>query len=626
MALGRRVRRIAALGVAGLAIAPPAFAQQIAPKALPKNVAADQRSVVAFFHGNVPVYRDELSDYLLARGGMDKVELLVNRRMIEVAASRAGVSVTPEEIHAGLEDDLRGAKVELPAFKQYIRERYGKSIFEWEQDVIRPRLLMGKMCHKGITLSPDEVRKAFETRFGERRTAQLIVWPKGEDGKPKGLPEAQMAKARENAAEFTTVASAQPDQGLRETRGHINPVGRHIDGEDPKVEEAIFSLKDGEISPWIETKTNFTLVRCTGIMPADPAITFDKVKTEVEKEVFDRKLTAAIPGKFAEIKKQAEPTLTKQVPLPENHDPKNPPVRLDHPDPRVLAVVYGTINITREDLGDFLIVRGGFEKIELLVNKRLIEWECAKRGVTIDAKELEAAKVDYVKRLGIENVEVKDFVKHVLPKRGMTEATWVEDVVRPELMMSKLCRQRVKVEAEDVQKAFETKYGEQREAKIIVWPREQARVALRQWDEARKSDAEFDRVARSQSDPNVASAAGRVAPVGRHPEADNTKVADTLFQLKLGEVSQLFETPAGIMCVKLIAIIPPKTDVKLEQVKEQLTKEVYERKVSRDMGTLFAEMRQTANPDILLRGPTTSREFEEGNRQLLQQAVGGDKK
>jgi parvulin-like peptidyl-prolyl isomerase len=623
MVAGCRVPGFTAFAWAGFALAPflAPTALADAPKALPATVSADpNRRVVAFIHSNIPVYRDELGEYLLARGGMDKIELLVNRRMLEVAATRAGVSVTPDEIRAGLEDDLRGVKVDLPAFTQVIRERYGKSIFEWEQDVIRPRLLIGKMCHKNITITPEEMQKTFESKFGEKREAQLIVWPKA-NGVPQ-LTDEQKAKARGSLEEFEKLASNQPDPGLQQSRGRVNPVGRHIDGEDPKVEEALFSLKENEISPWIETKANFTCVRCVRILPADPSITLDKVKLEVEKEVYDRKLNAAIPEMFAEIRKKADPKLTVHVPKPEVADPMNPPIRVEHPDPRVLAIVYGTIPITREDLGDFVIVRGGFEKVELFVNKRIIEVECAKRGITLDAKEIETAKVEYVKKLGIANVTVADFVKHVLPKRNLTEHTWVEDVIKPELAMAKMSRERVKVTEEDLQKAFENEYGEKRTAKIILWRREEARVALKQWDELRKSDQEFERIARSQFDPNLASAGGRVAPIGRYPDADNPKIAEVVFSLNEGEVSQLFETPAGIMCVKCTGKVPPVADASLDRVRQTLEKDVFERKLSRELGVLFGEMKLAANPNILLRGPTTTREFEEGNRQLIQQAVG----
>ena len=210
----------------------------------------------------------------------------------------------------------------------------------------------------------------------------------------------------------------------------------------------------------------------------------------------------------------------------------------------------------------------------------------------------------------------------MLPKRNLTALSWVEDIIKPELVLTKMCRDRVKVTPEELQRAFETKFGEKRAAKIILWQKDEFRIAQKQWDEARQSDAEFDRIARSQFNRELASAAGKVADVGRYPDADNTLIADTVFKLKEGEVSQLFQTPAGIICVKNVGTVPATIGVTLEQVRKNLEKDVFERKLSRELGVMFAEMKAVANPNLVLRGPTSSKEFEEGNKQLIQQAVG----
>lgn len=628
MATGtRRTVGLRGLMTAGVALLPtigqPAVAQQPAPpKPLPADVTGETgKRVVAFIHGKVPISREELGEFLIARGGMDKIELLVNKKIIDFEAQKRGVSVLPIEIVAGLEDDLRGASVDRAAFIQFIRERYGKTLYEWEQDVIRPRLLLGKMCREKITVSPDDLKRAFETRYGEKREAQLIVWPKGVQGVPD-LTRAEKDAARSSTAEFDKLAARQPDPKFAAAGGRVAPVGRHIDGEDPNVEAALFALKEGEIGPWVETKTGWTCVRCLKIIPADPNVTVDKVKDELQKEVYDRKLSAAIPDLFAEIKKVADPKLTVHVPVPPGADPKNPPPRVPHPDPKVLAVIYGTTPVTREDLGEFLIARGGYEKVEFLVNKRIIEAEAARRGIGLNPEEIAAGQKDYIAKLGIANLTVDDFVKHVLPRRGLTKFSWTEDVIKPELVLAKMCRDRVKVAKEDVEHAFENRFGEKRRAKVILWKKDEARLALKQWDEARKSDEDFDRIARAQSDPTLASKCGEVEPIGRYVDADDRRIEQVVFSLRVGEVSQLFETPVGIMCVKCIGVVPPQAGVTLEAVRAELEKLVYQRKLDRAIPSYFAELKQAAGAEVLLRGPTTPREFQDGVWNLIQQAGG----
>lgn len=628
MATGtRRTAGLRGLITAGVALIPglgqPAVAQQpTPPKQLPADMTAETgKRVVAFIHGNVPISREELGEFLIVRGGMDKIELLVNKRIIDFEAKRQGVSVLPIEIVAGLEDDLRGASVDRAAFIQFIRERYGKTLYEWEQDVIRPRLLLGKMCREKITVSPDDLKRAFETRYGEKREAQLIVWPKGVQGVAE-LTQAEKDAAR-SPAEFDKLAARQPDQKFAAAGGRVAPVGRHIDGEDPNVEAALFALKEGEISPWVETKTSWTCVRCLKIIPpADPNLTVEKVEKELQKEVHDRKLSAAIPALFAELKKVADPKLTVHVPLPPGSDPKNPPSRMPHSDPKVLALIYGTTAVTREDLGEFLIARGGYEKVEFLVNKRIIDMEAARRGINLSPEEIAAGQKDYVGKLGVANLTVDDFVKHVLPRRGLTKFSWTEDVIKPELILAKMCRDRVKVAKEDVEHAFENRFGEKRRAKVILWKKDEARLALKQWDEARKGDAEFDRIARGQSDPALASKCGEVEPIGRYVDADDRRIEQVVFNLREGEVSQLFETPVGIMCVKCVGVVPPQAGVTPEAVRADLEKQVFDRKLAQAIPSYFAELKQAAGAEVLLRGPTTPREFQDGVFNLLRQAGG----
>src|SRR5438067_8331045 len=62
----------------------------------PKTIAQPEteRRVVAYIYNTTPVTREELADYLIPRGGFDKLDLLVNRTIIELEASRRNASVT----------------------------------------------------------------------------------------------------------------------------------------------------------------------------------------------------------------------------------------------------------------------------------------------------------------------------------------------------------------------------------------------------------------------------------------------------------------------------------------------------------------------------------------------------
>jgi hypothetical protein len=487
------------------------------------------------------------------------------------------------------------------------------------------------MCRDRVKLAEEEVLRLHENRYGEKRRAQIITYPKGQQ------PAVDVLQAARNSPDqFVELASKQPNPDLAKAQGNTQPVGRFGEYADPRVDQVLFSLQVGQISEWLETKDSWLCIKLLEVIPPDASRPLEKVRGELEKELIDKKLNAEVPKFFGELEKAANPVLTQHVPVPPappaepGQPPPPPPVRVPEADPRVLARIYGTLAVTREDLGEFLMARGGYEKLELLVNKKVIDLEAARRGISVTQPEIDAALKADVAGLPPRNdgqpITVEEFVKHILPVKGKTLFEWNEDVIRPRLLLQKMCKDRVKVTADDLQKAFDNKFGEKRGAKIIIWPKDQLRLAQRQWDECRKGDEEFDRVARGQADAALASRCGAVMPVGRYVDADNPVIEQTLFGVKPtdrglqpGEISGLFETAAGIMCVKCTKIYLPAGNVTLEVARPGLEKEVYEKKLAKEVAAFFAELKKAASPNVLLKGPPTDRENAEGVKHLIQQ-------
>jgi hypothetical protein len=291
-------------------------------------------------------------------------------------------------------------------------------------------------------------------------------------------------------------------------------------------------------------------------------------------------------------------------------------------DRRIVGYIYGNVPVTREELGDFLIARGGYEKLELLVNKRIIEIEAQRRGVSVTAVEVKAKLEESLRTLGVNQ---KDFEEKVLKRYNKSLYEYVEDVIKPEMLMTKMCRDRVKVADEDIQKAFENRFGERRQAKIICWSKDDTKIALKQWEQARKGDAEFDAVARTQADPNLAAACGLTRPVGHHLEGEkDAALVKALYSLKVGELSGIIDVPgAGLMCVKCVAVIPPDSNVKLDgKVKSSLNAELFQKKLEMEIPKFFHELRKDAAPNLILTGPPSAAEFREGVNHIIEQTGG----
>jgi hypothetical protein len=266
-----------------------------------------------------------------------------------------------------------------------------------------------------------------------------------------------------------------------------------------------------------------------------------------------------------------------------------------------VGFIYGNVPITRQDLGEFLIARGGTDKLELLVNKMIIEHECRKRGVTVTAQEMEAALLSDVEGLSIKKA---DFVKVVLPRYGKTLYEWMEDVIKPRLLLTKLCSHRVKLDKADLDKQFEREYGEKRRVQIIMWPKgDDLKAIEREYAKIRSSQEEFDRAARAMANPSLAAAGGHIKPISRHVYAEDPKIEKMAFELKPGEVSQIIQTSQGYVVMKLHEIIPPNATVKREDVMVKLEKQAMEEKLTEEIPKCFAELKTAAQPKLLLDGP-----------------------
>src|SRR5262245_7314250 len=108
---------------------PGAFAQQPAPApAAPGQPSDYSQRVVAYIYGSVPITRQDLGEYLIERYGADRLELLVNKKIIEYACARQGITISPAEVEQALQDDLKSINVDKAGFVTHVLKQYGKSL------------------------------------------------------------------------------------------------------------------------------------------------------------------------------------------------------------------------------------------------------------------------------------------------------------------------------------------------------------------------------------------------------------------------------------------------------------------------------------------------------------------
>jgi hypothetical protein len=299
---------------------------------------------------------------------------------------------------------------------------------------------------------------------------------------------------------------------------------------------------------------------------------------------------------------------------------------------RVVAYIYGSIPITREDLGEFLITRFGYDHIDLLVNKKIIERACEKYKIDVTEAEVEAAIEDDLKTLN-GAISRKDFVDQILKRYGKTLYEWKQDIIRPRVMLTKLCKDRVKITDEELQKAYQAAHGPKVECRMILWPKGEERALLREYAEIRwpvdgiptgtreyeekrqKAEEAFDRKARSQAIPQLAAGGGKIQPIA-HFAGVQEEVEKEAFSLRPGETSRTIGTPEGTIVLKCDKLIPTDASVKFEAVRATLYKGVFDQRIAEEIKKYMTQLREEAKPVFVLKKPITAQELE---RQVQQE-------
>jgi hypothetical protein len=290
---------------------------------------------------------------------------------------------------------------------------------------------------------------------------------------------------------------------------------------------------------------------------------------------------------------------------------------------RVVAYIFDNVPITREDLGEYLIARYGVEKVQALVNHRIVDRACKARGIHITDAEVDAALAEDLRGLG--NLSLKDFETKLLKPRNTTLFQWKEDVVRPKLALAQYCRDRIRVSEADLHKAFENRYGPKVACRMIVLPNAGDRKHLQIWTRVhtndKEGDAAFEEEARHQSIPALAARGGEVPPICKNCGAD--QIEKEAFSLKPGEVSKMIATPDGDVILKCVFHIPADTKVKFEDCRVALEKEIRDQKIMMEIPKLVKELRAQARPKFFFKTPIP---YEEFTNQVKENIQAGDTK
>ncbi len=429
------------------------------------GATSSQQNIVAVVNGE-QIQRNELAQECLAQFGTEVLEGVMNKYLITSYCEKKGVKVTRQDVDEEIGRLAKKFSIPVDQWMQMLQQERGIGPDQYRNDIIWPTLALRKLAAERIQPTQQEIDDAFEAQYGtavraadrarrrERRTASV------------GQGEGQSRRIRRLARKYSKDPTSASLNGL------IHPIRRHVG--DPKVEEAAFKLKEGEISPVIEVMGQYAILKCEGQTPPT-GFTKDQMRSRLEEFVRERKLRSVSTDVFKKLQDDAQIVNVLN----------NPQKQMQMPG--VAATINGK-TITVRELSEECIVRHGDAVLEQMINRKLLELELKKRNLKVTPQDMDAeiarAALSAGRLTKDGKPDVEGWLKSVVDDQKISQDKYLKDSVWPSTAL-KLIVGDVKVTDEDIQKGFKANFGKRAQVRAIVI--DSQRRAQEAWQQARES-------------------------------------------------------------------------------------------------------------------------------------------
>lgn len=535
--------------------------------------------------------RNQLASEAIRRFGEEVLESLVNKHLILQECQKRGIQITPTEIEAEIDHMAGKFGLSKDRWLQMLQTERNINPQQYRSDIIWPTLALKRLSVESLNVSKDELQKAWESQYGPQVQVRMIML---KDAARAGQLQQYLVS---NVEDFGKLAKDESqDVSSASARGLIPPVRRHIG--DPKIEEAVFSLKEGEVSQVVSAAEQFFIFKCEKHIPAThvaPAH-LAQAKERLYDRLVDQKLRKASSELFKRLQEGAqvvniynEPKLREQM-------------------PGVAATINGQ-PLTIQQLGEECIARHGVEVLEGEINRQLLLQALARQRVKvlqqdIDDEVARAAKLyGFMKDDGSADIEA--WLNKVIKEDAATVDLYVQDAVWPSVALKKLVADDVEVTEEDLKKAYEANYGEQVEVLIVVLGSH--RRAQEVWEMARANPTDdfFADLAHQYSiEPTSKYNFGKVPPIRRF--SGQPDIEKEAFQLTPGKLSGIVAVGDKFIVMRCVKRKKPEGAPDLNAVEKELYVDLHEKKLRIAMSKRFEYLRESARIDNYLTGTSQS--------------------
>ena len=270
-------------------------------KAAVHGAAQKSLQVVAVVNGE-EIQRQELARECLSVYGKEVLESVLNKRLITDYCRQRGITVTKEDVDGEIDRMAKKFNIATDQYLKMLKQERGIKPEQYANDIVWPMLALCRLAKDQIEPTDDEVRQAFESKYGEAINVRLIVL---DDAKEVKRVHAQ---AQRNPDDFAALAKNHSKDPSASSNGMIQPIRRHVG--NAAIEKAAFAPADGQVSPIIPLKlgqadnqqalTQYVILKSEGRLPP-MKVNPDKVVGLLRESIVEGKLRKAAADIFKEL-------------------------------------------------------------------------------------------------------------------------------------------------------------------------------------------------------------------------------------------------------------------------------------------------------------------------------------
>jgi parvulin-like peptidyl-prolyl isomerase len=479
-------------------------------------------------------------------------------------------------------------------FLAMLKEERDISPDQYRREITWPTLALRHLVAGQIEITDQELQESFESEYGPQVKVRLIA-----------------ATTRAQAEQILREVAAQPDRfgdiakeksadpNSAATRGQIPPIRKHVG--HPEVERVAFSLKEGAISPVIAVASDqYLILKCEKQLPESyvSPTQMTQIKAKLRDQIHDNKMRSAAAALFQRLQGQArivnvfnDPSLSSQMPG--------------------VAVQINDGQVTVKQLAEECTARHGKDVLEGEINRKLLEQELRRRNRTVTQQAVDAEIARAAEAYGFikpdRTPDIEGWVKAVTETEQVSIDLYIRDSVWPSVALKTIVGDVVQVTPDDLQKGFESNYGERVEVLAIVLGNQ--REAQRIWELARANptDQFFGELAQQHSlEPVSRSNFGKVPPIRKF--GGQPLLEEEAFRLQAGEMSGIVAVGDKFVILRCLGRTKPVVTDR-ESVASELRDDIREKKLRIAMAEEFDRLREAAQIDNYLTGTVQS-----GNR------------